>query len=252
VYYTLQPRKKIRANLTIRQLKLSRRSIMSRRKPRGVNGSFLFTPGKPPQLTVHEHPDEKADIERNILTSAIEAARLQQVELYDLAADPIQNVENHFDFTLPTPAGDEYLDLVEVVLPGGYVNAPPSIQVGDMADHMLGLVKKKSRRYGARRRSNIHLLLYSTDWKFLPSESVISLVSLYCHRRPHGFKTVAVVAPIFPERAVLWRVFPPHPTAEVVTAVNERELRSRVLHQFSPLAAEQTTGAQGIVWRLPG
>jgi hypothetical protein len=62
--------------------------------------------------------------------------------------------------------------------------------VGDFADAVFELVKKKSRKYGGRRRVPLHLLLYSTDWRFLLSESVITLVRLYCARRPHVFSSI--------------------------------------------------------------
>jgi hypothetical protein len=210
------------------------------------------TSGKVPVFLPIVHPDEKAAIERTILEGALKSTKAQGIPLYDLSHPPIQNEENHFDFTLLTGGGEEFLDLVEVVLPGGYSGAPASYGVGDFADHMFGLVKKKSKKYGTRRRSNIHLLLYSTDWKFLPSESVITLFSLYCYRRPHGFKTVAVTAPIMAGAAVLWRAFPPFPSADAIVGADEQYLRGRVLHQMDPQAAEATPDGLGVGWKVPG
>jgi hypothetical protein len=224
---------------------------MSRRKPRGINGLLRLTTGRPPEFLRVEHPDEKDAIERSILAGGINAAVAQSVPLYELVGEPVQNEENHFDFTLPTAHGDEYVDLVEVVLPGGYEAAPSSYGVGAFADHMFALVKKKAKRYGMRRRSNVHLLLYSTDWKFLPSESVIALLSLYCYRRPHGFKTIAVTAPIDAEASIIWRAFPPHPSLDAVANLNEHELRHRVLHQGDPTAVVPTPDGLGFQWPFP-
>jgi hypothetical protein len=224
---------------------------MKRRKPRGTNGPVRLTSGELPAFMPVEHPDEKDAIERRIMVGAVGAAKAQSIPLYELVSEPIQNEENHFDFTLPTDTGNEFVDLVEVVLPGGYRQAAASYGVGAFADHMFSLVKKKALKYGMRRRSNIHLLLYSTDWKFIPSESVVALLTLYCFRRPHGFKTVAVVAPIDSDSAILWRAFPPFPSAAVIPTIDEKSLRKRVLHQGNPLGVVPTADGKGFHWTFP-
>ena len=224
---------------------------MSRRKPRGVNEVLKVTGGQPPELIPNQLPAEKSGIEARILDLALKAAEFMKIDLYGLASAPVQNDENNFDFTLDTTSGTEYLDLVEVVLEGGYDGASSSILVGDMADQMFEQIKKKARKYGTRRRSNIHLLLYSTHWKFLPSESVISLLSLYCFRKHHGFKTVAVMMPIMDESAVLWKCFPAALDIASTAAEHERSLRARTLTQLDPRCAQpKPDGSVG--WELPG
>src|SRR4051812_1734477 len=106
------------------------------------------TTGAPPEFIPHELPDQKDQIEMAILRQALDAASAQQIELYDLQEEPIQNAENDFDFTLRTPAGNEFLDLVEFVAAGGYTKAPSRYNVGDMAERLFDLVRMKARKYG--------------------------------------------------------------------------------------------------------
>jgi hypothetical protein len=223
---------------------------MSRRKPRGVNEVLKVTGGHAPELIPNQLPVEKSAIEARMLDLALKAAEFMKMDLYGLVSPPVQNEENNFDFTLDTTSGTEYLDLVEIVLEGGYEGASTSIAVGEMADQIFEQIKKKARKYGTRRRSNIHLLLYSTHWKFLPSESVISLLSLYCSRKHHGFKTVAVMMPIMDEAAVLWKCFPAPPEITSTASEHEQALRARTLTQLDPRSAQSMPdGAVG--WQLP-
>jgi hypothetical protein len=224
---------------------------MSRRKPRGVNEVLKVTGGLPLELIPSPLPTEKSGIEARILDLTLKAAEFMKIDLYNLVSPPVQNDENNFDFTLDTASGTEYLDLVEIVLEGGYDGASTSIAVGDMADQMFEQIKKKARKYGTRRRSNIHLLLYSTHWKFLPNESLISLLSLYCVRKHHGFKTVAVMMPIMDEAAVLWKCFPAALEITSNLAEHERSLRARVLTQLDPRKAQSMPDGS-VGWELPG
>ena len=224
---------------------------MSRRKPRGLNAALKIKGAGQPELVPNVLPDEKAAIEARILDLTLKANEAQEVQLYELEGLPVQNPENDYDFTLPTTSGIEYLDLVEVVLKGGYQGAPTSIAIGNMVDQMFALVKRKARKYGMRRRSIIHLLMYSTHWKFLPSESVIALLSLYCHRKQHGFKTVAVMMPIMDDASVLWRCFPSMKPIADLSRQEELRLRARVLHQLGPADAKPTPEGGGVHWTIP-
>lgn len=212
-----------------------------------MNAALKITPGRDPELLPYQLPAEKAGIEWRILDLALKAGESQKISLYGLVGAPIQNPENDYDFTLPTVAGTEYLDLIEVVLKGGYQGSPNSIGVGDMAEQMYSLVARKAKKYGFRRRSTVHLLLYATHWKFQPSDSVIALLSLFCRRRRHGFKSVVVMMPMMDEAALLWRCLP---TETAMSHEEEMVLRNRVLEQLSPLAARPTADGLGIEWKV--
>lgn len=144
-------------------------------------------------------PDDKEAIERFIVAGTLTAAKFMRYNPYNLAGEPVQNPENDFDFTLPTKSGSEYLDLAEVApLDGvrGYANAPANYNAGEFAESAWTVVKKKAAKYGMRRSIPVHLLLYSTDFRFNPSERVILLLQSYCARRQHRFRTVLWYRPI--------------------------------------------------------
>ena len=198
-----------------------------------------------------KQPDAKDGIERTMLDIALVAAEAQKIALYDLSDSPKQNAEADFDFTLPTLDGNEYLDLVEVVLAGGYQSAQSRVSASEMADHVFGLVMSKARKYGVQRRATVHLLLYTTHWKFFPSGGVISLLTLLCHRHYHDFKTVAFVAPMGEGSGVCWRIFPSMMSLEEVKLIDEKSLRQGVFHNLNPTAAKLTDDGRGITWDVP-
>jgi hypothetical protein len=115
-------------------------------------------------------------------------------QCYDLIAEPVQNPQNSFDFTLSTSSGEQYLDLMEVAplehIQGSYANAPHSYNHGWFADAVLEKVDAKSKKYGPSPRAVIHLLLYSTDWRFRIAEEVITLLAYWCICRTPCFKTI--------------------------------------------------------------
>ena len=83
----------------------------SRRKPRGRMGLVQLGPKR----AFHEFvlPPAKDEIERAMLRGALAAAARQGEDPYQLVGAPRQNPEDHFDFTLDTKRGPEYLDLME-------------------------------------------------------------------------------------------------------------------------------------------
>jgi hypothetical protein len=228
---------------------LAKGSNSKRRKPRGVTEAFHLTSGADPEFIRTHLPDDKAEIEKTVLARTLEAAVAQKVKLYELAGDPVQNEENDFDFSLPTADGLEYLDLVEYVASGGYAKSAASYRVGDMVDRMFDLVRMKARKYGENRKSVTHLLMYSTHWKFLPSETVIELMRHLCATRKHGFKTVAVVAPTIGDSVAVWKCFPMD-DGKSLTALRESAIRRSVVHQFDPRAARAMADGS-VSWEIP-
>jgi hypothetical protein len=84
------------------------------RKPRGQLDGIEFHA----QRIVHhirELPESKAQIEQAILNEALARASQLSLDPYGLTEPPAQNPESHFDFTLRTVRGVEYLDLMEIV-----------------------------------------------------------------------------------------------------------------------------------------
>lgn len=157
---------------------------------------WYFTSGQDVPLRTFGFPRTKEDIEQHLLDSMLCASKKSGLNPYHLVGIPDKNPENDFDFTLPTVAGDEYLDLMEVapldVYRCTHETAPTSYVNGKFADVIMDKVLAKSSGYGRSPKSAIHLLLYSTDWKFNLTVGLTDLLAFQCRRgsADHCFKTI--------------------------------------------------------------
>ena len=231
---------------------LLKADVASHEKPTGINGPVLITGGgPPPQFQAVPFPRSKPEMEAAILRGALKFSAGMEKPFYSLAGEPVQNKENDLDFQLPTASGTQHLDLAEIVhsmTRGGYEGAPSKFRVGDMVDNVWGVIQAKEKKYGARRRLVIHLLLYSVDWKFFLSESCIALLRLYCQRRKQHFASIAYYAPITLDEGILWPLSPidsmslPH--------IDEASLRNNVVTHGNPAAIEATPDGMGAILRL--
>jgi hypothetical protein len=140
--------------------------------------------GKPPSFAQTTWPDSKRAIERFVVERSfgrgIRGPDLRK--LYRLVAEPrINPEENGFDVILTTEAGEQYLELVEVAplhrAGGSYDNAPISYFQGGRADVIFGEFLKKSTGYGTSPRATVHLLVYSTDFRFFLEPEVLDLLA---------------------------------------------------------------------------
>jgi len=169
---------------------------VAQRKPRGQTG-YMEVGSNIAYHTV-QLPHSKEEIEQWILNHALAAAGAASVDPYRLISPPVRNPEAHFDFTLRTVAGTEYLDLQEiVVLPKdacGYEDGRPVYDAEAMAEAVFQKVARKSKHYG-KPRSSVHLLLYATDWRFCLVHSVVQHLTLFLVRRRHVFATVTYFTP---------------------------------------------------------
>lgn len=142
---------------------------------------------------------DKADLERHIVRFVISGLKTIGKNFYELLGDPIQNPEDDFDFTLRTRSGKEYLELMEVAplehLGGSYDAAAASYNHGELADHVYAKLMAKSKKYGSASQSPVHLLLYTTDWRFRLTDNVLALLAYWCLRGEHSFKTILYFVP---------------------------------------------------------
>lgn len=173
-------------------------------------------------------PETKEEIERWALDSALRAAKQVGAALYDLIGEPARNEKSHFDFSLPTATGTDYLDLMEVVLLKGqpYKNASTNYSIGEMAKQALDAITKKSKKYG-RPKSPVHLLLYSTESRFFLDDHVLDLLSVWLNREPPVFATVKYIFPETTGAGLLKHVYP-RPNAELAH-VEEARLASAMI-----------------------
>ena len=116
-----------------------------------------------PSVTEFGFPQSKDEIERHIVDLMLGSANKQGLNPFELVGEPVQNPENNFDFTIPTPSGEEYLDLMEIapldIVGGTHETAPASYMSGEFADIIMTKILTKSQGYGRAPRALIHLLL---------------------------------------------------------------------------------------------
>jgi hypothetical protein len=169
------------------------------KKPRGKMGVVQLSQNRKDALIVEfTLPASKEEIESFVLEEMINSIKRTGVDPYQLLSVPIQNSENDFDFTLHTATGIEYLDLLEVAplenFRGAYENAPSVYKVGELADAILYQISKKNQRYDAH--CEIHLLLYSTDWRFYLEPEVLMFLSYQCSSMDLTFKSIVYFSPL--------------------------------------------------------
>jgi hypothetical protein len=170
------------------------------RKPTGTIGPIIIGPhDRGVEFRPIDFPTDKAEVERYIMTFVISGLRKTGTNFYKLVGNPVQNPEDDFDFTLPTKSGKEYLELMEVAaldhVGGSYNAAPASYNHGELADYVYAKLMAKAKKYGSPSHVPVHLLLYTTDWRFRLSQNVLALLAYWCLRREHLFKTILYFVP---------------------------------------------------------
>jgi hypothetical protein len=180
-------------------------SNSDRKKPTGKMGSLRVQmgPGQGKQTFFRAvFPTTKREIEAAVPATAL-AAPANQFAIgshYGLVGKPVQNDENDFDFTLPTDTGQTYLDLMEIApleeVRGSYEHAGQMVWVGKRADWIAAKVFEKSGDYGRGPASGVHLLLYTTDFRFDAMGYVCDLLVHLLHGRAHCFGSVAYCSPL--------------------------------------------------------
>lgn len=217
------------------------------RKPAGMIGPIrMRLADKSAEFTPIRFPKDKAERERYIVTFVTQGILKRGDDPYQLTGNPVQNPESDFDFTLPTVAGTEYLDLMEIApldtVAGSYADAPGSYNHGEMADFICEKVLGKSRKYRAKPQPPIHLLLYSTDWRFRVGDGVLIIVAHCLARGDHGFKTVLYFVPDDETHGQAKRVYPLPP--ETFKSFDEQAARHRRTLIGNPLQMQvESTGA---------
>jgi hypothetical protein len=182
------------------------------RKPSGVSGlaTIRFGGSSQHQFEQLVFPPDKEGIEGMIIAAAMKGdGPLSLRRFYQLTKDPERLPQQDWDFGLETVWGRKYLDLMEgvVLAAGGYEKASPAQPVGAQADAIYARIKAKSDKYG-RPRESIHLLLYTTDYRFRLMSSPGDLVAHLLASHQHCFRTVLYCDPQVGGGAMMRVLFP--------------------------------------------
>ncbi len=192
---------------------MSRRRKRKVHKPTGSIGHIEVDPeAKTADFMPVDFPSTKAEIEQYMLRRVLASPNEAALKFYKLSGTPIRNPESHFDFTLPTINGLQYLDLMEIKpTDGRHATAPGSYWVWDFAEAVYAQLKRKSDKYGAERADKIHLVLYNTDWRQVPDRGVMQLLMVWLAHGTHCFRTVVNYALYGGGDGELFRLFPSRP-----------------------------------------
>lgn len=195
---------------------------MTQNKPVGINGyvRISFDKDKHSKSVVNiELPKTKEEQEKYFLDMFVKAGRQRGFAIHKYW----QNKQNDFDSTLVVGNNSNiYLELKEIVIPANdnnnvspYAKKNEPISVADYAKTIVELVLSLNSKYKSDKP--IHLLLYVTDWIFMPGETVLSLVQYKLHSQELIFENIFFYIPkdqengelqlIYPTPADYWRNF---------------------------------------------
>lgn len=135
-------------------------------KPTGTSGPFRATVDYTALCRDHlkrsPFPEAKDDVEDFFASRFIQSMNKHLAASGEkfFLANPVRNAENDFDFTVDSPNGPAYLELLEAApLTGKYEDAPAVYKRYDYAQFILGEIFKKSAKYPKRKRLRI-----SSSW----------------------------------------------------------------------------------------
>mgnify|MGYP006865025576 CR=1 FL=1 len=146
-----------------------------RTKPSGIKGPLRIqvVEGGAVVSSFEQIPfsSNKADLEKGIVDKfflSMNKGLAKSGEKF-LLLDPQQNEENDFDFTVTSPDGPAYLELMEIApLQGPHEHAPVGYRPYDFAQAIFDGIHQKSQRYPKNMIQDLYLLLYVTHWTDLP------------------------------------------------------------------------------------
>ena len=183
-----------------------------------------------------EFPRTKDQIEKLIVTNFMRLAPLTHVFPFPNCRVE-QNPESDLDFTLKCADNKtRKLELMEVAplehLRGSYGAAPTSYKPYEFAQYILEKALQKSRKYGSSSGTELHLLIYITDWRFILSESVTALLQYWTLTIAHNFAGIYVYMPITSSEGIPQLIFPT--PRQHWKSFSPDALKDNVVHNLNP------------------
>lgn len=158
-----------------------------------------------------EFPTTKVEIETFVVNAFLPGAT--KCGLLPEGTTAQQNREQDLDFTLTFIDGDSgELELMEIAhledVRGSYSDAPSDNNSYEFAEKLIAKIKKKSDKYGSVGSGKRHLLIYPTDWKFIPSMTADKLIRYWLATKPHNFVAVYQFIPVTADDGPMSRIYP--------------------------------------------
>lgn len=208
-------------------------------KPTGISGFFCAHVTADGQIvgSFEKTPfsEDKAAVENQIVDRFIASMNKPLAtsgERFCLA-DPQRNDENNLDFTVTTPSGPAYLELMEIApLRGPHEGAPAQYKPYEFGKAILLGILKKSNHYPKNIGRDIFLLLYVTHWAFALSQTAIACLRYWLKTHPTVFRAIFAYEPLDAEEGAPHWLFPVPP--ELIGAFNPEQVRDNVCLNLNP------------------
>lgn len=173
------------------------------KKPTGKMGPYRVTVGEKGKVGGSfekvSFPTEKDDIESYIVSCFIGSAEKALGQHFFLS-NPRKNELDDFDFSVTTPKGEGYLELMEVapleLHEGGHDAAPNVYNRYEMAQSIHSKVVEKSEKYPRDLSLELFLLLYVTNYKFRLTNTTMKILAYFCHNSSLRFDVILLYTPL--------------------------------------------------------
>jgi hypothetical protein len=221
---------------------------MSTIKPTGTSGFFRMQVDSDGRVVGSfeqiQFSAEKAAIEARIVDGFLASMNIHLKEGAGkfFLENPRSNSQNDFDFTICTPRGPAYLELMEIApLTGPYAEAPSKYRLYDLAKSILLGVLEKSNRYPKDAGQPIFLLLYVTHWAFGLSGRTIACLRYWLRAQPTNFGAVFAYEPIDQSEGLPHWLYPVPP--ELIGFFDPEQFREYVCLNLNPKKWQVGIGA---------
>lgn len=159
-------------------------------------------------------PKTKSEIEIKIAKLFLKMTKAKKELDFIKNFELVENEENNIDFMLIDKTDKTrkiYLELTELIPPGsmkkGYDSLPKTVFVGEYSEKILKLIRKKSNKYLGL-NSEVYLLMYTSDYKSIPSLYVETLVKDFLNKIPLKFSRIFLIIPSLNDSGPLINYFP--------------------------------------------
>lgn len=158
-------------------------------------------------------PDAKDSIELTITNAFIRNASKNRYFSFEVL-EVHQNNENHLDFELITDQGEKFLELMEIApleKSKAFANSPADYKPYHLGQYVLDKLIAKSKKYVGVKKIGIILLLYITDWRFIFSQTLISLLQFWTLNQKHIFEYIYLYQPMTDAEGLTHLIYPTPP-----------------------------------------
>ncbi|MEE8056309.1 MAG: UvrD-helicase domain-containing protein [Pseudomonadales bacterium] len=126
---------------------------------------------------------------------------------YFFISEPQKNELDDFDFSVKTPKGDAYLELMEVapldLHKTNFDNAPNTYDRYELAEYIVNKIMGKSDKYPSNMEGELFLLLYITDFKFVLSDTTVQILRYFLIEKSPKFDVIFLYTPLDDKNGVV-------------------------------------------------